>query len=106
MVRPMVHSTKHYVQTTFSNATTLSKNDEVYVTAVESTTANLANEVAEGANIKAVFFELWLLATTATQFFTCVMTKIPGSGTSPSFTQMTALHSYANKKNIFSPARD
>jgi len=101
MVRPMVHSTKHYVQTTFSNVTTGAKNDETYVTAVEGTVANLANEVVEGATIKAVFFEMWLLATTATQFFTAVVAKIPGSGASPSFTQMTALNSYPNKKNIF-----
>ncbi len=99
-MRPIVHSVKHYVQTTLSEATTLAVNSEVYVTAVESTLANTSNEVEEGAVVKAVYIELWVNGSTQDQFFTIIAAKMPSGVGAPSFTNMTNLFAYKNKKNI------
>jgi len=100
MVRPMVHSTKHYVPYPISQIGTGVAEQIVIVTAVESTVANLANEVAEGATIKAIFFELWLQNEGTLGEFIMTITKDPLSGAGPSFAQMAALFSFPNKKNI------
>ena len=100
MVRPMVHSKKHYAQITLSTATTGTRNNETLVTAVESTVANTANEVREGSTIKAVWFEMWAIGTTADQFYTAIVVKLPSGLGNPSFTNMTNLFAYENKKNI------
>ncbi len=69
-------------------------------TGVVSTLANLANEVAEGSAIKAVYVELWLIGGTADQFFTITLEKVPGAGNVQTFTESTNLFAYVNKKNI------
>ncbi len=101
MVRPMVHSTKHYVQVTFSTALTVARNSETLITSVQSTVANLGNEVAEGASIKAVYIEMWVAGSTIDQFFTAIVAKLPSGLTTPSFAEMTDLFTWENKKNIF-----
>ncbi len=101
MVRPVVHSTKHYVQTTLSTVTTGATNNETYVTAVEGTVANTATEVVEGAIIKAVYFEMWLIGSVSDQFFTCIVHKLPSGLGTPGSANLADLNAYTNKKNIF-----
>ncbi len=101
MVRPMVHSTKHFAQITLSTVTTGTRNNETLVTAVESTVANLPNEVSEGSTVKAIFFELWTIGSVSDQFFTAIVAKLPGGLGNPSFTNLTNLFTWENKKNIF-----
>ncbi len=100
MVRPMVHSTKHYVQVSVSNVGVGAKVDEPIATAVESTVANLNDEVIEGATIKAVYVEMWVQGTSGTTNFILIVAKMPSGLGTPSFTNMTALFNYKNKKNI------
>ncbi len=99
-MKPIVHSTKHYVQKTLTSVLTGTLNVTTLVHGVLSTLANLNNEVEEGANVKAVFIELWLLGTTNNQFFTITIEKVPGAGNDQTFAESTDLFSYVNKKNI------
>ena len=100
MVRPMVHSTKHYVQTTLSTATTLARNVETIATAVERSLANASTEVESGSTVKAVYMEMWTIGSVSNQFFTAIVVKLPGGLGNPNFTDMTDLFSWENKKNI------
>ncbi len=99
-MRPIIHSTKHYDQITLSTAVTVSRNLEVLLTSVESTVANQPNEVAEGAIVKAIYVELWVIGSVSNQFFTITLSKDPSGHAGPSFTEMTSLGTYDNKKNI------
>ena len=100
MVRPMVHSTKHYVQFPIDQIATGTSQQVLLATAVESTVANTANEVREGSTIKAIFIELWLQNQSNLGEFICNVTKDPENGTGPSFAQQAALFTYPNKKNV------
>jgi len=101
MVRPMVHSTKHYVQFPITVIATGVRNATVVASAVESTVANTANEVREGSSIKAIYFELWLQNQSNLGEFIMTITKDPGNGTGPTFVEQAALFTYDNKKNVF-----
>ncbi len=101
MVRPVVHSTKHYVQISISLVATVSRNTEFLINSVAVPDKNLATEVEEGASIKAVYVEMWVLGQVADQNFIMTIAKTPSGLTSPSFANLTDLFSWANKKNIF-----
>ncbi len=100
MARPVVHSTKHYVQFSRSTVGTVANVNEDIALAVESTIANAVDEVAEGTLIKAIFVELWVIDAGAAGSGVVVLSKAPLGNTGPSFTQMNALGIYTNKKNI------
>ncbi len=100
MVRPMVHSNKHFVQITLSTVLTLARNAETLVNAVGRQDANVGSEVVEGSTVKAVYLELWTIGTTADQFHTFIIVKLPGGLGNPTFTEMTDLYTWDNKKNI------
>ncbi len=100
MVRPVVHSTKHYVQFPIDQISTGTVQSIVIADGVESTIANSATEVEEGAIVKAVFLELWLENQGNLGEFIATLTKVPEFGTGPTFAQMAALFTYSNKKNI------
>jgi len=99
-LRPIIHSQKHYVQLTLSSATTLTANTETLLQAVAHTDKNATQEILEGAAVKAIFIELWVIGTTADQFFTITVAKVQGEQTVMTFTEMTALGDYSGKKNI------
>ncbi len=99
-MRPIVHSVKHYVQMTLSTVGTLTRNTQVLVQAEESTAANLGFEIEEGAIVKAVYIELWVIGSVSNQFFTIILDKSTGGAAAATFTQMTDLFTYPNKKNI------
>ncbi len=100
MVRPMVHSTKHYVQITFNTATTGVTEVETLAESVTVTLANLATEVKEGSTLKAVYFEMWVIGSSADQFFTAAVAKLPGGVGNILQADLVNLHAYDNKKNI------
>ena len=100
MVRPVVHSTKHYVQFPIDQITFATLQSIVIVDGVESTIANSATEVAEGSIVKAVFVELWLQNQSTLSEFIVTLTKVPEFGTGPTFAQQAALFTYSNKKNV------
>ncbi len=71
-MRPVIHTTKHFVQMTLSTVATVTRTSNVLATAVQSTTANLGSEIEEGALVKAVFIELWVIGSVSNQFFTII----------------------------------
>jgi len=99
-LRPIIHSVKHYVQKTLTTVTTGVTNSELIVSGVESTTANLVNEVPEGSIVKSVFIEMWAIGSVSNQFFTAILEKTPAGSAPATSAQMAALGTYANKKNI------
>ncbi len=100
MVRPMVHSIKHYVQFPINSIATGVKEQNNIAFAVERTTANNSKEVAEGSTIKAVYIEMWLQNQGNLGEFIATITKDPEDGAGPTFTEMGNLFAYNNKKNI------
>jgi len=100
MVRPMVHSTKHYVQYPIDQILAGTKQNVLIARAVDVAAKNVANEVEEGSSVKAVFFELWLQNQGNLGEFIATITKDPENGTGPTFAEMAALADYPNKKNI------
>ncbi len=99
-MRPIIHSTKHYVQAPISQISTGARENIIICQAVESTAANTAIEVVEGAVVKAVFVEMWLQnqGNLGTSIITLEKTTDVGLG--PTFAEMAALFTYTNKKNI------
>ncbi len=102
MVRPMVHSTKHYVQTSLSSITAPGQLNTTIAQSVAVVDKDAVFEVEEGANIKAVYFEYWLKTgeTSNSGFYTMTIHKIPGGGANFSQAEMAALGGAPNKKNI------
>jgi len=59
-------------------------------------------DIAEGAIVKAVYIELWLLNSAANLgSFTGIFYKNPGGANGPTSADLAALHDWDNKKNIF-----
>ncbi len=101
MVRPMVHSNKHYVQTSLSSVTGGANASVTIIDAVATPTG--VSQVEEGSSVKAVYFEHWVKAGEANNLgtFIAIIAKIPGGASGFNFSQMAALGSADNKKNIF-----
>ncbi len=99
MVRPMVHSTKHYVQMSRSTVGTVSTVVNDLVLSVEGTVANAVDEVSEGSTIKAIFIELWIIDDGNNGSFAVTLAKFP-SNTTIGFANANALGTWVNKKNI------
>ncbi len=99
-MRAPIHSIKHYIQTTLTTVAAGATGTVVYIPAVNSTAANSANEVTEGAIVKAVFVEVWLIGATLDQFFTAVLTKNPAGVGIPVNADLVDLFAWQNKKNI------
>ena len=99
-MRPVIHSTKHYVQQSRSQVATVSIVNLDIIESVESTLANLVDEVPEGSVVKAVFVELWLLDTSVDGSFVVTLVKNPGGLAPMTFASSNALGSYVNKRNI------
>ncbi len=101
MVRPVIHSVKHYVQYSIATVTggVVTSNNIVKSVAVDA--VDQVDEVAEGSIIKAVYFELWIRSgsTTGSSGQAIIYKKV-GDATHPSATDMAALGDWDNKKNV------
>ncbi len=100
MKAPIV-SRKHIVnhsQFTVASATVLA---QTVITSVAVGNVSSAIEVIEGNMVKAVYLERWLLGDDVTQStFILIVEKVMANQAAPSFTNMTTLDAYPNKKNI------
>ncbi len=99
-MRPVIHSQKHYVQMSRFTIGTVAAVSVDLVIATEGTVANAVDEVIEGALVKAVYIELWLLDAGNAGSAVVTLTKSPINNTGPTFTQSNALGVFANKKNV------
>jgi len=95
-----IHSQKHIHQITLSTATVGTVTNSVIIDAVAPADVNSSFEILEGALVKSVYLELWVIGSTADQFFTAIIGKFPSSITTATFAQMAALNAFPNKKNI------
>ncbi len=101
MVRPMVHSTKHYFQHSIGTVVVGTNENQPFADAVQVVDKNALNEVEEGTSIKAVYIELWIRsAATAASSFVFIVCKRPSGLASPTDANMAALSDWSNKKNI------
>ncbi len=80
---------------------TVSKVTQDIILSVELSQVNAVDEVQEGAIVKAVYIELWLLNSSNDGSDIVVLVKTPSGGSGPNFTNMNALGSFDNKKGIF-----
>ncbi len=95
-----IHSRKHYVQKTLTTVTAGTSDATQIAFGVNPTLANSAFEVGEGAIIKAVYVEMWARGQdTSPGSVLITLVKTPDAQT-PTFTDMTALDAYTNKKNV------
>ncbi len=99
-MKPIIHSTKHIVQTPISQIATGVRENILIAVAVESTVANTSTEIAEGSIIKAVFVEMWLQNQSNLGHSIIVLEKVPIGNAGASFANMGSLFTYVNKKNI------
>ncbi len=58
------------------------------------------NEVTEGSIVKAIFIEVWLSGEFNLGSFVLMVEKSGQGNLNPSFTELTTLDAYQNKKNI------
>ncbi len=99
-MKPIVHSVKHYVQQSRSQVATVALVQINIAQSVESTVANLVDEVPEGTLIKAVFVEMWLLDSGNDGSFVVTLERRPGGMLGQNFSNSNSLGTYSNKKNI------
>jgi len=101
MVRPMVHSTKHYVQHSISPILAGAIETNILIHAVAVSNKDSPSEVEEGASIKACYLEAWLRSSEASpgSFIACLY-KQPGTGVAFTGAQMAGMNTSENKKNV------
>ncbi len=99
-MRPVIHSNKHYVQTSLTTVAASAKVDIVLIDAVPVANKDSVFEVTEGAIVKAIFIELWCLGASANATQISVLTKFVGGAAAFSLTAMAALGAADNKKNV------
>ncbi len=106
MVRPTVHSTKHYVQSSIGTVAAAAIENKELAIGVAVSDKNNVDEVEEGWSIKAIYLELWIRsAATAASSFVFIFHKKPSGIPNPSVAEMAALGDYDNKKNILFTAQ-
>ncbi len=101
MVRPMVHSTKHYVQEAQFTVAGGAIGVRPIATAVAVVDKNNREEIEEGSSIKAVFVEMWITANASTTGTSTInLEKRMGGQVAQTFAQAILLDAYPNKKNV------
>ncbi len=99
-MRAPITSRKHYVQHTITTvaSATVDTNSEIFAVPLQD--ADAPNEVPEGSVIKAIFLEYWLIGTFNEGSFVLMVEKSQSNLGQPTFTEMTTLDAYENKKNV------
>ncbi len=103
MVKPMVHSVKHYTHHTLFGVAIGTLTAVDLAKAKNVVDVNAANEIKEGSLVKAVYIEFWITGDDAVQSsFSISLEKVnDGDNNIMTFAQSVALFGYPNKKNIF-----
>ncbi len=96
-----INAVKHYVQFTQFTVASAAVQELLLVDSAVLQSVNTAPEVREGAVVKAIFVELWLLTDSSTVgSFVVIVEKAVAQQSIPILSDMTGLHTYENKKNI------
>ncbi len=102
MVAPIT-SIKHYVHQTNLTIASGAINNHNVVNAVIAPATTLAGDVVQGAIVKAIYIERWIVgdqAAAASGTFLLAIDKVPAGATAMTFAQSANLGGYPNKKNI------
>ncbi len=99
-MKPVIHSTKHYVQMSRFTVTANAAVTKVIIDSTDVAAKTDVFEVEEGAVVKAVFIELWAEAATIDGSTIVALIKMPSNLTNITFAQLAALGNYDNKKNV------
>jgi len=101
-MRPVIQSRKHYVQWTITPVSVGTTVVEDIVKSVPVPDADLAQEVVEGASVRAIFLELWVIgqSDSASGNVLVSLYKRPGGSASMSQSEHIALNAYTDKKNV------
>ncbi len=101
MVRPIIHSTKHYVQFSIFTVTAGTVNNLILSDSVAVSAKDTTAEVEEGSTIKAIYLELWARSPSATPSSgQCIIWKEISDESNPTATEMAALGNWTGKKKI------
>ncbi len=97
-MRPTINTEKHYQHTPVigvasGSATTLELIDA-------SASPTQANEVREGAVVKAIYVEYWVTGDVSDSTISGAVVKEPSGAASPTIGNMTNMGAYINKKNV------
>jgi len=98
-----INSRKHIVQDTQTVIASAAVNTQVLVRGKQQQFVDSAFEVIEGAVVKAIYLERWIGSNTGIEpagSVTMILEKAPAGVANPTFTEMTTLDAYPNKKNI------
>ncbi len=99
-MRPIIQSQKHYVQVSLNTVLSGAASATRIINGVEIATGN-PDDVVQGANVKAVFVEIWIRAGDTVPGSVLVTLVKTEDQSNPTFADMIALHDYTNKKNVF-----
>ncbi len=101
-MRAVIKSEKHYIQWTVSPVAVGTTVNENIAHAVVILNKNQDFEVLEGASIKAIYLELWVIgqSDTASGNFLVSLYKKVGGDTQMTQAEHVALNAYDNKKNV------
>ncbi len=101
MVKPVLHSVKHYVQWSIFTVLGSAIQAQSIVDAVPALSVNDPDEVSEGEVVKAVYLELWARTSEVSPGSgQLIVYKIESDSANPTIADMAALHDWDNKKNI------
>ncbi len=102
-MRAMINSVKHYIPQSLSTVGTGTITGRSVVNTVVAPAVANSDEVRQGAIVKAVFIELWILGAevsgTNTSFLVA-LEKRPSAAPAMTFVNSQGLTAYLNKKNI------
>ncbi len=99
-MRAPIQSIKKYIQVSLATVLAGARLNTLLVNAVD-VVGTTNSDVITGSIVKAVFVEMWVRAGDTAPGSTLVtLMKVPGDGTLPSFTDVTNLTDYSNKKNV------
>ncbi len=99
-MKPIIHSKKHYVQTSLTTVAASGSTTITLIDAVAAPDLNAVQEVIEGASVKAVFIELWVIGTAGTATQITVLAKLPGGLGVFTLAELAAMGTADNKKNV------
>ncbi len=95
-----IHSVKHYVQTSLTTVATGTVSTIILIAADAIQNVNQVFEVQEGSVIKAVYVELWIIGASGNSTHITTLAKMPSGVDGFDASEMAALGSASNKKNI------
>ncbi len=96
-----IASRKHYVQFTEFTTASAAVTNHIYALGQAVQNVNLAAEVVEGEIVKSIFLEYWVIGNGATPgSFVAIVEKSVAGQAAPTFSEMSTLDAYPNKKNI------